>query len=98
MRFARLLLKVGLVCFAIGIAPIAWMLLVETMAKLGGCSTGLLDRTPCVVAGHDWRPSIANQAGFGWFLLLTIWPLLASPFLLVVGLVEQRRARRRGER
>ena len=95
MRGAKALLWAALACFLVGIAPFVSVLLASWIADAHGCRLDEGSVHACMVLGSDWGGTLYAMGVMGWLMLLSIWPLLLSPLLLIAGLLARRAARRR---
>ena len=68
----------------IAAAPMLIALLSAAIAEFNGCDVSMGARTPCIIAGSDWGPTLLNWSLAPWFLFYTI-PL--GVLLLAVWLI-----------
>lgn len=69
------------VIILIAMAPILVAASASLIADFNGCEVGMGKRTPCIIAGSDWGPTLLNWSLAPWFLFYT-FPLGA---LLLIG-------------
>jgi uncharacterized membrane protein len=69
------------VIILIAAAPILVAVSASLIADFNGCEVSMGKRTPCIIAGSDWGPTLLNWSLAPWFLFYTV-PL---GVLLLVG-------------